>query len=825
MLVNKKVFFVISFMSTMGLFTQDLISQDDESTSRLEEVVVTAQKKEEGLSEVPISIQVFSDERIADLGITSLTSLADHVPGLHISKGAGEWNIYMRGIGSKANKGFSQSITQFIDGMPITAGQQYAAAMLDIERVEVLKGAQGVLFGKNTIGGVLNAVSKSPEIGGGFDGYWKVTRATEFDTWKFQGATNIPINDSFAMRVAYSSESSDGYTKNLYLGTDGPENQAESLRVTFLKQHENAEVSLKLTSSSNTKRSQESGISTWALAAPFPVLAGQGAAIGQATIPPYTGAVIAWNIMGNSFPDLVSGQPGMTYLDNTQGLNPTGGTIDSDSAILNITTSWNDFDIKSTTSYSEYDYVWGLDADFGPLPFLSTDSYHDFQSFTQEIVITSPQSDKFEYIAGMFYDDVNYYSINNGTFDMTVGGLFADAFPLPNVFALQTEGQFSAPDAATHTLFDQNSTSLSVFFEGTLYVNDQLTLKAGVRNSDDDKDVKGSQVMSSTGTGGLGIDTPTMAPPVLGVFNALLKRVPYNFPVQSRSDSFTTTSFKAMYDLNDNVKLYGSYAEGYKAGGFDGSENAPKVASTTPGVPSSTPGAEFQFEPEEAETIEVGAKLDFPSRSLRASIAYFTTDYKDLQTSTFDGSGFVVTNAASAEIDGVEFDFTWAPTDNLVIGGSVTSLDFAYLEFTNAGCTAPQDVAYRIATGVKDGCEQDLTGRTGDYAPEMSSSLYVNYYQTLSNDRTLKLSVSGNSVGEYYSSGDLDPNGIHDNATKIDARASITNSNGFEVSLYAKNLTDRITAHQIFDLPLVPGSYFSMWSPGREVGLILSAKF
>ena len=340
-----------------------------------------------------------------------------------------------------------------------------------------------------------------------------------------------------------------------------------------------------------------------------------------------------------------------------------------------------------------------------------------------------------------------------------------------------------------------------------------------------DKDVKGSQVMSSTGTGGLGIDTPTMAPPVLGVFNALLKRAPYNFPVQSRSDSFTTTSFKAMYDLNDNVKLYGSYAEGYKAGGFDGSENAPKVASTTPGVPSSTPGAEFQFEPEEAETIEVGAKLDFPSRSLRASIAYFTTDYKDLQTSTFDGSGFVVTNAASAEIDGVEFDFTWAPTDNLVIGGSVTSLDFAYLEFTNAGCTAPQDVAYRIATGVKDGCEQDLTGRTGDYAPEMSSSLYVNYYQTLSNDRTLKLSVSGNSVGEYYSSGDLDPNGIHDNATKIDARALITNSNGFEVSLYAKNLTDRITAHQIFDLPLVPGSYFSMWSPGREVGLTLSAKF
>jgi len=123
--------------------------------SRLDEVVVTAQKKAEGLAEVPISIQVLSGDRISNLGITSAESLANYVPGLHVTKGAGEWNIYMRGVGSGANKGFSQSVTQFIDGMPISKGQQYLAPLLDIERIEVLKGTQGVLFGKKILSVVL----------------------------------------------------------------------------------------------------------------------------------------------------------------------------------------------------------------------------------------------------------------------------------------------------------------------------------------------------------------------------------------------------------------------------------------------------------------------------------------------------------------------------------------------------------------------------------------------------------------------------------------------------------------------------------------------
>ena len=120
---TKKLFLTSTFIVFTGLYVQDVISQES-SNSRLEEVVVTAQKKEQGLSEVPISIQVLSDEMIESRGVTSMKHLAEYIPGLHISKGAGEWNVYMRGMGSGTNKGFSQSITTIVDGMPINQGSQ-----------------------------------------------------------------------------------------------------------------------------------------------------------------------------------------------------------------------------------------------------------------------------------------------------------------------------------------------------------------------------------------------------------------------------------------------------------------------------------------------------------------------------------------------------------------------------------------------------------------------------------------------------------------------------------------------------------------------------
>ncbi|MEL1233067.1 MAG: TonB-dependent receptor plug domain-containing protein, partial [Candidatus Neomarinimicrobiota bacterium] len=382
----KKIFLTSTFFVFAIFYVEDVISQES-SNSRLEEVVVTAQKKEEGLSEVPISIQVLSDEMIESRGVTSMKHLAEYIPGLHISKGAGEWNVYMRGIGSGTNKGFSQSITTFIDGMPVTQGSQYSSPLMDVERVEVLRGTQGVLFGKNTIGGVINMVSKSPTIGGETQGNWGIEYVPEWNTKKYNGAMNIPISDSFAMRIAVQKEMSDGWVTNAYQDTgSSPENESEAIRATMLWELGNTEVNLKLSSLSSEKKGSEAGIYKYELSAPFGALA--------TATPPYTGTVINWRITNAFFSDQIVGVPGVTFTDNTTYQNPTGGTVDSDNAILKLSSSWKDHDVVSTTSYSVYDYKWGLDADFGPLALIAVDNDVDFISVTQEITISSPADDK-----------------------------------------------------------------------------------------------------------------------------------------------------------------------------------------------------------------------------------------------------------------------------------------------------------------------------------------------------------------------------------------------------------------------------------------------
>ena len=808
------------FVAVLSLNTITVSAQD--SDSRLEEIVVTAQKKEQGLSEVPISIQVLSGEKIDTLGITSLEDLQTHVPGLMINKGAAQFNIYIRGVGSGTNKGFSQSVTQFVDGMPIARGEQYLSALLDVERIEVLKGTQGVLFGKNTIGGVVNMVSKSPVIDGDADGHWSIETVPEWNTIKVQAASSFPVSDTFAMRIAATAEESDGWTYNALLKEDGPSSESTALRATFLWQLDNAEVNLKAFTSSHEKLGQHGGTDTYRTPVPVPLMARYG----------YTATFISQSIMARAFPNQAVGQPGITYLDYTSAGLPTGGTVDSDNIILNISSTWGDFDVKSTTSFSTYDYAWGLDADFGPLDFLATDNYNEFEQFTQEFIITSPSSDTFEYIAGVYYEDIEMDVMNDGVFDLSVGGEFAKSFGLPNIAAFQTRNnppafRFSSQETATHTLFDETSSSLSAFFEGTWYLSDQLTLIAGIRLSEDEKDVKASQVNSSTATGGIGINNPTANPVVAGLHSALLGRLPYNFPKQSRSESFTTPSVKVTYEMSDTSRLYASYAEGYKAGGYDGSENAGRTNATTP-------SPAFAFKPEEATTIEMGVKMNMPENNIRFNAAYFSTDYKDMQVSAFNGSTFIVSNAAEAEITGFEVDTTWAPTDSLIIGGSITTLDFEYGSFI-AACTGDQDVAYRAvrpetwpstaAGRAARQCNQDLAGKAGNFAPETSAHLYANYFTSLSGGSELIYTIAANYVSEFNSTGVADPAADHDASTKIDLNVRLMMENGLEVKLFGKNVTDEIVGSSSLALPLTPGSFFKLWEPGKQFGISIRKTF
>ena len=161
-------------------------------------------------------------------------------------------------------------------------------------------------------------VSKSPVIGGEHEGNWRMEFVPDWGTQKLSGAMNIPVSDSFAMRIAVQKEYSDGWVYNAYLNEDAPSTESEAIRATMLWELDNMEVNLKLSSLSSEKKGSEAGIYKYQLAAPFPALA--------TATPPYTGAVINWRITNAFFPDQIAGVPGVTYTDNTTYQNPTGGT-------------------------------------------------------------------------------------------------------------------------------------------------------------------------------------------------------------------------------------------------------------------------------------------------------------------------------------------------------------------------------------------------------------------------------------------------------------------------------------------------------------------
>jgi outer membrane receptor protein involved in Fe transport len=827
----KKLFLISTFFIFTGFYVQDVIAQES-SEPRLEEVVVTAQKKEQGLSEVPISIQVLSSERITDMGVSSWEEIAQYVPGLTVAKGVQEQSIYMRGVGSGTNKGFEQSVTQFVDGMSVTRSQQYTVPLLDLERIEVLKGTQGVLFGKNTIAGVINTVSKSPVIGGDLDAYISQELVNDWSTNKLNMATNIPVSDNFAIRVALSSNESDGWVDNAFTNEKEPKTKSEAIRATFLYELDDMEINLKVFKSDSERIGQHSQVTHWGLSAPPPTIIAAGRTV----------AVAAFSIANAAFPQLAQNVGKDFTTTNSMNIygsqNPNGGTNDAENMILNIKTSANDHDLSWTSTMSEYDFTEGADADMSPLDFLSVSGNEQYESTTHELVITSPSSDTFEYIAGFFIEETEYSFQNEAFLNGDLGaapvtnavltGALGIGGTLWNAFS---RGALPANVLSSHHIHDLETSSQSVFAEGTWYLNDQLSLTAGVRWSDEEKELMDSQFLGSDLSSGNTAEAAMTDSNrvVRNIFFNVLGRDRYEFPLQKMAEDHVTPSVKINYEYSDTTRLYLSWAEGYKSGGFDASDNVKRVNYTTP-------DSSNRFTSEEATTTEIGIKFDLPDQNLRANIAAFSTEYIDMQVSAFVGASFVVSNAGASTIEGFEGDFEWSPLDGLYVGGAFTYLDFTFDEFIG-GCTAAQDIAFRAANNntvntpmgpmvIYGTCSQDLKGQTGVNAPEMSSSLYAKYVINTGNGFNVVLGADVNKVDEYFTQNDLDPFNLSPETTKVNLRVGVEADNEkWSLVIFGRNVTNEVGQSFGVDLPLISGSHVGYLQPGREIGMRYRVNF
>jgi len=597
----------------------------------LEEVVVTAQKREESLQDVPLSVEAIAGDKLTDAGIVRMDDLKSYVPNLQMTETGIANNIYIRGIGSGLNQGFEQSVSLYADGIYRGRGHQARMPFLDLARIEVLRGPQPILFGKNAVAGAVNLVSARPtkEFEGSARGWYDFELKEKVGDLMLSG----PLTDSIGARVAVRYRETDGYVDNLTLGRKEPNRDELGGRLTFTWSNSEAfDATLRLEGGNfdNTGRHLEIFGET------------------PTTNPAFGGQTYSQIVGGGALPLIgyPTGLPQGTQATSRNNVIDYQRSSNGDSSKLDtrefaLTMNWKLGDgstITSVTGYSAYDLAELCDCDFVGATVFNAGVNENYKQTSQELRFTSAPDSTVTWIGGVYYQD---YELDESDYlYVPTNSLVMPVLTL-NPLVGMNAAVFS--NAANPRVFAQDSKQWSAFAQATFNVSDAFRVTAGGRYSKEDK--TGSRVTSLTS----GLGGPTLNAAFYPLFSAVLGIVPHSISGKRSENNFSPL-VNLQYDFADDSMAYLSWARGSKAGGFDARSNKPPVAGGTP-LTSGT----FEFEDEQATTYELGVKSRI-ANTAEINAAVFYTDYKDLQTSAFDGAiGFNVGNG-SAEVKGMEIE-------------------------------------------------------------------------------------------------------------------------------------------------------------------------
>jgi outer membrane receptor protein involved in Fe transport len=773
----------------------------------LEEVIVTATKRDEYISDVPISMTFVSSEKIANAGIKNFEDLTAYIPNFTVVKNVVADKINIRGIQSGNLASFEQSVAMFTDGVYRGRGVQSRYAFLDVGGVEVLRGPQSTLFGKNTIGGALLIHSAKPTAE--FESQLSVKYNTDFDETEYTGYISGPISETVAARFAFMDRAMDeGWVTNDALDQHDPATDEQAFRLGLTwEAGDSTEVAFRY----------EEG--DWDNA---------GSGLEYNNLGAFGGLQALADAKGVYFLD-----PNVNYHSQSGDLNTTmdamffpgaagnwqvladkgaSQTMEGDNREFAITVDHNINDdtlLTAIVAHSEYEFLRRTDVDYSPLPLIGFDEGEDFDQQSFELRVVTDTGNTFDYIAGMYWQQTDTYVSGHAFFNVQAIKVFHPAIPA------------WAPDLGRYHYLDQDGESLAFFGELTWNISDDTRARFGIRHSSEEK--SGSQHVFATNYQ-LGEpelhDWYTMAPSAsLPAPNAMLNGLTASLvdfverPVLELDEDESKITWSAMvqHDLDDGM-VYANVSTGFKAGGFN---SFSMIADTSEAV----------FSPEEVLNFEVGGKFQF-GRDLELNIAAFYTEYSDLQTAVFTGgTAFKVLNAAEAEIKGVEIDGRYQITDSLLIAASFGWVDFEYLDYKEGGCTALQAVANGGASACSAAHVNDLSGETSENTPELSASFTLSHSQSMG-AYELSTELGYNWADEQYHAGDLDP------LTHMDAygTASLTmvltpDHDSWDIALIGKNLTDKKATNFGGDTPLFPGANIMYAIPPKNISIRARYRF
>jgi iron complex outermembrane receptor protein len=767
------------------------------NASLLEEIVVTAQQRAESLQDVPVSVAAVTAAKISDSGIVDLQGLSELVPNFSINETGISTTVTIRGISSGINPGFEQSVGMYNDGIFYGRDQLARVPMIDMERVEVLRGPQGILFGKNSIAGAVSQISAKPTDE--FEG--SITALYEPD----HGETDLrlvlsgPLTDSLSGRLAFLTRDLDGYMKNTASGQDEQNEDEQVIRGT-LRWNVNDNVT------ANLKHSQST----------FDVV-GRNMEVYQSF-----GHLEALNSVYNDLNAPWAIDTELNYISDNNGhfsnneVNNTTLTVDWD---------LEGFTLTSTTGFVDYEFDESCDCDFTSAAVFSAARQEDYEQLSQEFRFTSDLGGDFDYIAGLFYQDTELkYNDQIVLPDPTVINV---ALGLLGAGALQP----FAPGSSTDRNFNQNGEVIALFAQGSWTISDALRLTVGGRYTEEKKDADRAQRHRANAAFGGQYQPSETVDAVSGAYNTLygiFAVEPYEGLTGELDDSSFSPVVTLEWDANEDTMAYATWTKGHKSGGFDARSNGHPDPAVSNALKSGNEIiGSWEFDNEEATSIELGSKMSLADGAAELSVAWYMTDYTDLQVSQFDGTlGFNVTNAGEAKVQGLEADGRWAVSENVTLTGSLAYLDFNYEKFPNSQCYFQQVDTDGTADGL---C--DAGGERKEYTPELQANIGASWNGDIAEGMVLNASLDLSYMDDYLYAANLDPRSKQDAYTMVNARIALSNSQGdWEVALIGRNLSDETVINFGGNTPLggtltggAGNSYYAFVN--RPLNVALQAKY
>ena len=723
------------------------------------------------------------------------------MPNLSFSETAIGTNIYVRGIGSGINQGFEQSVGTFNDGVYNGRAQLSRAPFLDLARVEVLRGPQSVLFGKDAIAGALSLTSAQPTEE--FEGSVGVTIEPRFDERVFDLVLSGPLTENITGRVAHRSRFTDGFVENID-GGDEPNREEETTRVILnWDAGGNFDASLKLERGRFDVTGRQIEI-----VADDPSL---NPALGGVTWSQFLLSLNPLNeITGASQTPLSVLN---TELDFDRSSNGDFSTNETESVGFTFNYAFGDYTLTSTSAYVGYEFEELCDCDFTGANIFFVSSDEEYSQFSQELRVTSPLGGAVDWIAGVYYQtsDLDFGDVFFTEEDSVLGNvldavLSAPTSPFGGTFP--TGGAQQLNGLSVPRVFEQDADVFSGFAQATWNISDNFRLTFGGRLATEDKEAIRTLTFTDSEGNELPFDDQFSPNVVDGVGIDFLLGSALQVARHDLAGDRTETNFAPAvnfeWDISGETLVYASWTRGFKSGGYDVRSNTPPVATfiQNPIAPVAIPEGAFEYEQEQADNFELGLKSRFLDGRAEINIAAFYTQYDDLQVSQFDGVlSFNVTNAAEAEVFGLEVDGRLAITDNISLTGAFSLLDFEFQDFTDGQCTQEIRIAEQLAGQPIPNC--DFDGFSNQYVADFSGAVSLNYFAPIGSDLVFNGALDSVFTTEYNPSQNVDPDIEQDGYVKLNLRLALSDvDDSWEIALLAKNLTDEEIITYTNDVPL-----------------------